>query len=74
MTLDDQAVTAVGAAAYDLRELVPQLARGHGGGVSEVFVGDALGKVMGHGVVSGELCTHSELSPHRTRFDMPRAT
>ena len=52
MTLDHEAIAAVGTATDDLRQLFSELARRHGLGVSEVIAGDAVLEVVGHRVIS----------------------
>ena len=72
VTLDHEAVAAVGTAADDLGQLLPELTRSHGVGVSEVVVGDAVFEVVGHDVISGRFVyTYESLSTWYTTA--PRA-
>src|SRR5665647_1935429 len=77
VTLDHEAVAAIRAAADDLGQLLSELARGHGLGVSEVVVCDAVFEVVGHGVTSRRFAyTHESLSTWYTtapRAASPRA-
>ena len=51
VTLDHEAIAAVGTAADDLGKVLSELARRHGVGVSEVVAGDAVFEVVRHAVI-----------------------